>query len=937
MSDSLFLRLKSLNVRTMRGVTTSKNVIRVAAMHNLREIQAELGATTASGIDPTRIAMNYQLRGPDTAAGVADLALALLDNVGVKNLRRDACMALELVFSLPPAVGIDHREYFAAAVAWADSYFNAPILSAAVHLDEAAPHCHVLVLPLVAGRMNGGALAGGPSKIRMMQSDFQQQVGQRFGLTHQPRAKRLNPANTNTAGRMMLEAMQAHPERLNDSILRDALAAALGQHHATLMPLLGLALPATAKPGAKVKTKSFVSIMTASKPERKHRAGKYIDVAHTISIDVEGNSIGARPPKIRQRLCSVDIARPSQAFQPNIEQPSDHLSVESASPSSASDSATGQQASSSSAAQPSTTGQQRERSTTGKPSASVQNILHTPLVVTTNPADQAASTSPSPRKRATKPRRAASTLPTESATGTVSAVDQVDQLDGKRAMQQAGHRQDAQDRAAADEQAGQHTSSDVAPATAAPTKRATTRGQNETDPMPIGHGAPASSSTGKRKRTTSKVVSTAPTTTTVTAQHQPASAHGSEIYEACPSSPVTSSADQVGQAVPAKRPAKSESTGPAKLASTTAKKRELTAAKRSASTRSTTSTAAAAKDQATRIDHETPCNANASHATPSKRVKTATAVPTSAPAAPRAGERKPATCSPSKVSSPAAVASTASLRQRSTSPAAAGTAPTTRMRTSKSEVRKSDFGPSVDSLAASSSPETEKCRFDICTDQPDEIRRLGDDAQTKTQRARSTGSAAPASAITGEFGNDTSDQPDEIRTLGLTPASLSGTTTPAGKAGEYRQTDENGRHDATTTAQRPALAPSTNGSATAPQAAPAYDVESSPQCVMPEPARTAAPAPPIGGPLDGARMLALEGDLQHQSGADDYDRHRDDEHRAEHWDIDLGEFVTAPATPARRNAARTSWPEADDLGDVWHEARPAALDAAMASIRAVCG
>lgn len=311
MTDSLYLRLKTLNVRTMRGVTSPKSVIRVAAMHNLREIQAEPGAGAASGINPALMHLNYLLRGPDTAASVADLALALLDNAGVKNLRRDACMALELVFSLPPATAIDHREYFAAAVAWADTHFNAPILSATVHLDESAPHCHVLMLPLVAGRMQGGALAGGPSKIRMMQSDFQQQVGQRFGLAHQPRAKRLSRANMTTAGRMVVEALQACPERLNDAAVRDALAAALGQHHETLFPLLGLVLPAPAK----TKAKSFADIMTAPcKSERGDRARKSIDVAgvESKSIDVgPGGSSGTAQENV-QRLSCVDVA-PSSA------------------------------------------------------------------------------------------------------------------------------------------------------------------------------------------------------------------------------------------------------------------------------------------------------------------------------------------------------------------------------------------------------------------------------------------------------------------------------------------------------------------------------------------------------------------------------------------------------------------------------------------------
>lgn len=892
MSESLFLRLKSLNVRTMRGVTTSKNVIRVAAMHNLREIQAELGATAASGIDPTRMAMNYQLRGPDTAAGVADLALALLDNAGVKNLRRDACMALELVFSLPPAVGIDHREYFAAAVAWADSYFNAPILSAAVHLDEAAPHCHVLVLPLVAGRMNGGALAGGPSKIRMMQSDFQQQVGQRFGLTHQPRAKRLSPANANTAGRMVLEAMQAHPERLNDSILRDALAAALGQHHATLMPLLGLALPTCGKPAAKPKTKSFVSIMTASKPERKHRAGKSIDVAHAMSIDVDVSSTGARTPNIRQRLCSVDIARPSQAFQPNIEQPSDHLSAESASPSSATNLATGQQASSSSAAQQATTGQQRERSTTGPAvppagqqcsgemanrHATVEGVLSfegISLVVSTNPAgDQAASTS----------------------TGPAAAK-------GKRALQQVSHDQDAQDHAAAEERAGQHPSSSVDPATTAPTKRTTTKGQNGTDPLPIGRSAPASSSAGRHKRAALKVASTVQTATTATAQDQPSSCDVPENLGACPSVQPAGSADQVAQAATAKRRANTENTEAAKLASTAGTKRKLTAAKRSTGKTTTTGRTSTTMRQAASIEHETPCNATTSHATPSKRAKAGTASPTSAPAAPRTRKHKPATCAPSRVSSSLTSASTI------------GTAPSTRLRTSRSEVRKSDFGTSVESLAASSSATPALPQSNIDTNQPDEIRRLG--------------YPAPISASILTMG------PAKEDTLKLELTAAPGAALHlAENSAEHSQAHENGRHDATTPEDSPALAPRINGSATARQIAPAHDDEPSRHRLAPDTARLVEQAPPIGGPLDDAGMLAFEGDLQHEDGASDYERYRDDDHPAEHWDVDLGEFVTAPPVPARR----TTWRDAEDLGNSWHEARPAALDAAMASVRAACG
>lgn len=311
MTDALYLRIKSLNTRTVRGVTSPKNIVRVAALHNLREIQAELGASASSGINPARMHLNYQLRGPTTADEVASLALALLDNAGVQSLRRDACMALELVVSVPADTTIDHRAYFSAAVAWADAHFNVPILSAAVHLDEAAPHCHILLLPLVGGRMQGGALAGGPSKIRAMLADFQQQVAQRFGITHQPRAKRLSRPNRDAAGRMLLDALRARPERLRGPAMHDALIAALGSQAETLLALLGLSMPTT-----KAKAKSFADIMTAPcKPEREHRAApntKHIDVAQNL-----GNQESKKFDNVY--LC-VDIA-PSPSPNPAHEQP----------------------------------------------------------------------------------------------------------------------------------------------------------------------------------------------------------------------------------------------------------------------------------------------------------------------------------------------------------------------------------------------------------------------------------------------------------------------------------------------------------------------------------------------------------------------------------------------------------------------------------------
>lgn len=64
-----------------------------------------------------------------------------------------------------------------------------------------------------------------------------------------------------------------------------------------------------------------------------------------------------------------------------------------------------------------------------------------------------------------------------------------------------------------------------------------------------------------------------------------------------------------------------------------------------------------------------------------------------------------------------------------------------------------------------------------------------------------------------------------------------------------------------------------------------------------------------------------------------------DAHAAELWDSDGGEFFTEQARPAKRASSRcrADEPYADDLSTVWLDARPAAIEAALDSIRAVHG
>jgi len=78
MSAASFLRVQKLN---------GAGIIRTAGRHNLREIQAELGAS--GSIDATRTHMNQTLAGPATADDVAQLAKDLMQAAGATSVRKN--------------------------------------------------------------------------------------------------------------------------------------------------------------------------------------------------------------------------------------------------------------------------------------------------------------------------------------------------------------------------------------------------------------------------------------------------------------------------------------------------------------------------------------------------------------------------------------------------------------------------------------------------------------------------------------------------------------------------------------------------------------------------------------------------------------------------------------------------------------------------------
>ena len=215
MSSALFFAVGTIGLSTRGGRKPS--TLLGAARHNQRAIQAERGGRRH--IDPARSNLNETIAGPATPEAMVALALALMTAAGVKvdKLRKDHAQAVELLFSLPPDTTIDTGEYFRQCLAWASGRFGeSNILSACIHRDEAAPHCHILILPLVDGRMCGSSLLK-TTALKELRKSFSKEVARGFGLK-EPEV-RMSGAEHGIAVRMVLEKLESSQDALLQSYL----------------------------------------------------------------------------------------------------------------------------------------------------------------------------------------------------------------------------------------------------------------------------------------------------------------------------------------------------------------------------------------------------------------------------------------------------------------------------------------------------------------------------------------------------------------------------------------------------------------------------------------------------------------------------------------------------------------------------------------------
>jgi hypothetical protein len=253
----------------MQKIKTESHVL-IAAKHNLRQFKA--GTTDSPAIDPARSHQNYILAGADTAKGVVAEAQRLMMAAGLVKIRKNGVRMLEVLISAPADSADNYASFFVAALRWIEAAFAVPIVSAIVHLDEANPHCHVLLLPLSNGRMIGSDLMGNRSTLLARQEDFHVKVASKFGFARQAPAVRFGAPQRHVAMGSLFACLSGF-YGLPAAVAR----ALLAPHKHNLAPLicaLGLPMPDIPRQASR----SFVEIMTCpvkpDKPAEIRRQGR---------------------------------------------------------------------------------------------------------------------------------------------------------------------------------------------------------------------------------------------------------------------------------------------------------------------------------------------------------------------------------------------------------------------------------------------------------------------------------------------------------------------------------------------------------------------------------------------------------------------------------------------------------------------------------------
>lgn len=158
-----------------------------AHMHNFREVNVE-------NADPKLLHLNHEIV-EDVEAG-ADYYYLWNERVNAVKAkgkdvhqRKNSVLAYECVMSFSNGAEVDIEHWERDCLKWLrDTFGKENVLSAVVHMDEATPHIHAIVIPLDKDeKLNAKFFTGGRKKMFELQSGYGKAVekyGLKRGLMH---------------------------------------------------------------------------------------------------------------------------------------------------------------------------------------------------------------------------------------------------------------------------------------------------------------------------------------------------------------------------------------------------------------------------------------------------------------------------------------------------------------------------------------------------------------------------------------------------------------------------------------------------------------------------------------------------------------------------------------------------------------------------------
>lgn len=223
------------------GKIKGENGVLEALRHNKRTLPTKRGISTH--IDATRTPLNYPLASGNTPEAIAMHARVQMLKSGISKPRKNGVMAVEIIYSLPTdRHSQDTKPFFTECYEWTKLNFAGELLAFDIHLDEAAPHAHAIILPLIDSKMQGNRMVGSTGNLMRLINKFHLDVARHHGLSKSDKA-RLSAMDKQAIAKLVLAHLKSRNDPVMQSCVWSCIRDLIGKEPLPLAQMLSIPLP----------------------------------------------------------------------------------------------------------------------------------------------------------------------------------------------------------------------------------------------------------------------------------------------------------------------------------------------------------------------------------------------------------------------------------------------------------------------------------------------------------------------------------------------------------------------------------------------------------------------------------------------------------------------------------------------------------------------